>query len=688
LFSLFAATTNIAANDITQSDIDNFGSTHLNKPNVAVISAAANGNVLDQYELGRRLAEGVNGFPKNPSAALAWLNRAKKRGYPGAVSLDGLPKFPLQARFAGSIADTNFPDANIDVIQPYSAENQNAQFSAFNSSDNATIVHYFWYVSDADGNQIFNGNALLAGTEQEFQPTLSVPGTYYINLVVMDSSGWTSPESIEFVVPETAPPETPADLVPSAIFPALDNDGNINWSFEAKYSGLEVHIQPYTELPLATKGTPARWNGFSSIDNRIFIVDEQDGHVYEITNAQSPQLWFDISSAIQSHTGRELDTSNLFHGGVRGIAFHPDFLNNGKFYASIMEERPTDTSSHFYISDDSGISADSVLVEWTADPATFAMDISSYREVFRVGVPEYDHPIKQIAFNPHATPEDSDYGHLYIAHGDGSIESTLAGSGHNNDALGKILRIDPLESGDENYTMPADNPFLYDASIPSEVFSYGHRNPHHLAFTADGHLLATEAGRDNVDEINLVTSGSDYGWSEREGAFVHLDQGTVLNGIDALPANDAFNGYVYPAVQFGHHSAAGSTFTAVALGGGYVVENNSDIAGEFFFIDFPKTGDLLHASLSDILAANTTGDPATLTGAQAYIATVKFDHDSDPNTPALDNTIKEVIQSATGYVNTSDRLDVRIFQGPEGELYLSSKRNNRVYLVTSSLPND
>jgi len=423
----------------------------------------------------------------------------------------------------------------------------------------------------------------------------------------------------------------------------------------------------------------------SSFADRLFVVDEHDGRVYEVSN-NNAQLWFDIKSAIQSHTGRSLDTGNPFHSGVRSIAFHPDFESNGKFYATVMEQRPADTTQHNYLSDNSGIGADSVLIEWTADTTSFNINVSSYRELFRVGVPQYDHPIKQIAFNPNLTRGDSDFGNLYIAHGDGSVESTLAGTGQANDALGKILRINPLQNGSENYSIPTDNPFTADASLPDEVFSYGHRNPHHLAFTADGHLLTTEAGRDNIDEINLVEKGKNYGWALREGAYVHLDQGKLVNGISTLPVNDATNGFVYPAVQFGHHGNIGATFTGEALGGGYVVENGSALDGQFFFIDFPKTGLLFHTKLSDILAAKTTGAPEQLTNAQAFIASAKFDHDKNPDTQTLDNDLKQIVQSATSYVNINDRVDVRIFQGPGGELYLTSKRNNMMYVVANSLP--
>jgi len=87
--------------------------------------------------------------------------------------------------------------------------------------------------------------------------------------------------------------------------------------------------------------------------------------------------------------------------------------------------------------------------------------------------------------------------------------------------------FDPLAHNGNSYSVPVDNPFTEDSSLPDEVWSYGHRNPHHLAFSKAGHLLAAEAGRDNLDEVNLVQRAADYGWSEREGAYTHVAGGTA-----------------------------------------------------------------------------------------------------------------------------------------------------------------
>ena len=491
-------------------------------------------------------------------------------------------------------------------------------------------------------------------------------------------------------VPVTTSAMNPGDdaqTTPSATAPRVDAAGQVTWSFAPQLSSVELELMEFTEMPLADSGRPARWNSMAHADDRLFVSNEKDGRIFEITGRDT-SLWFDVATAVQTWTGRNLNTDNPFHGGVRGFAFHPNFSVNGKFYVSMMQDRPSDPSGFHYLSDASGdVEADSVLVEWSANPSTFAVDMNSYREVFRVGIPEYDHPIKQIGFNPVAQPGQEDFGLLYVAHGDGSRESSIVASGEQNNALGKILRINPLQNGTRSYSVPSSNPFVGSNAMLDEVYSLGHRNPHHLAFLPDGSLLATESGRDNIDEINLVTKGANYGWSQREGAYVNLGTGNLADGIQTLPANDAALGLTYPVVQFGHTGFVGDSFVGQGLGGGFAINNGSDLDGEFFYVEFVTSGQLFHSSMRSILASETEGDPAELTMAQTFETRIVFDHDGNPDTAAISYTIPELLQSSGNY-DGSGRVDIRIGQGPLGEMYLMNKRNNMIYLVRNSYPLD
>lgn len=465
-------------------------------------------------------------------------------------------------------------------------------------------------------------------------------------------------------------------------------------------SGFEVHLRPYVVFPDASNGTSPRLNAMATQGDRLFVVEETDATIYELTGtADNPtiEVFLDADAAVLAATGRAIDHSNPAHSGLRSVAFHPDFDSNGLFYTSAMEERPSDVSGHHYLSDvGSPVAADSVVAEWRVDTETGQVITSSYREVFRVGMPVYDHPIKQIAFDPFVDSADPEYGLLYIGHGDGSVWSDDARGGQANDALGKILRINPLAAGDDPYTVPTSNPFSDDSSMLSEVYSLGHRNPHHLSFAryqGESVLLVAEPGRDNVEEINLIEAGADYGWPLREGTFVHLGSGGVVDGVAALPSNDVENGFSYPAAQIGHDGDIGETVTHDAVAGGYVVQNASPLSGRYLFADFVESGELYHTTLSALSSAVTTMDasrperdePSELTQATIEVATIKFDHDGDAATAPLDRgSLLDVFDDSPNY--SSSRTDVRLGQGPAGEIFISSKRNNTIYLVTSSLP--
>ncbi len=461
-------------------------------------------------------------------------------------------------------------------------------------------------------------------------------------------------------------------------------------------SGMQLEVRRKARIP--NFGTNrVRMEGMASTgitgDTTLYVADQ--GHsrsIYQFdstTTGGNATLFLNVQSAVLSATGRNVNISSIVHGGVRTVAFHPEFATNGRFYTGMMEDRPLNLTGHTYLSDSaSPIAADAVLVEWTYNHGLGQVDTASYREVFRVGMPVVDHNIRQMAFNPLAVAGDEDYGLLYIAHGDGSVQSATAGGGQNNDALGKMLRINPLQDGANSYSVPASNPFVGSSGMLDEVFTLGHRNPHNFSFARDdvgtSHIIQVDIGRDNVDELNLLTAGDDYGWSEREGTFVHLDFGGIQNGIAPLPANEADNGYHFPAAQYGHVGPIGAGFVGQALVGGYVIRGG-DLEGEYVFSEFGDVGRIFHLGLDDLLSTITTLDPldpardepGELTQATIQELSILFDHDDNLLTPGLATTFESILQSDPNYVGS--RFDIRFGQGPDGTLYLMNKNNGWIY---------
>jgi hypothetical protein len=509
------------------------------------------------------------------------------------------------------------------------------------------------------------------------------------------------------------------------------------------FSGSNLKLQPYVTLP----------GGFSNIigmtwrpgDTRMYVTTEQ-GTIFAINDDgngnTTPVTWFNASSALQTGTGRSMN----FGGGQQGlqsVAFHPDFDNEsspgyGKLYTTMLENRPANPNSpaHFYLGNSTyggpfgpignPINADGVLAEWTYNFNTQQVDANSYREVFRTNMPNYDHPIKQARFNPYAEPEDEDYGLLYLTHGDSNNQDSLNDDPQDRgDVLGKMLRINPLESGGDRYTVPSSNPF-YSGSSPTEsgilgeVYAYGYRNPHTFSFNQDDegnvHILVGDIGRSNMEEINTAVPGGNYGWTKREGTFVHeqtsinvdeqdkddpppnADAGYIL-GVADLPANEATvgvgpdgNRYIYPVAQYDHNGPdvyIGEDYTATSVASGYVIRNGSDpnLDDQFIFHNFAfNHGDVYHTDFDEMRNAVTQLDPGDedrdepgeLAPAELRRLHLELDHDNNPNTaPVTGDNLNSVLGTF--------RNDGRYGEGLQGEMYISTKSND-IYLVANTLP--
>jgi hypothetical protein len=500
------------------------------------------------------------------------------------------------------------------------------------------------------------------------------------------------------------------------------------------FSGATLHLRPYVTLPSTNNDIISMTTRPG--DTRLYVTT-QEGTIFAVNEnpngTTTPVAWFNVATGIDQATTRFLFGNNG-HDGLQSTAFHPDFANvgtpgYGKFYTTLMETRPSSTVGHNYLgSASSGNSQrDSVLVEWTYNHTTSQVDSSSYRVLFRARLPVADHMIKQARFNPYAEPGDEDYGLLYITHGDSSSQqSTEDRPQLLNNVYGKMLRINPLDpdgAGSQLYSIPATNPFAGsgDPNVLKEVFAYGFRNPHTYSFNRDDegniHILLGDIGRNNIEEVNLVTVGGNYGWTKREGTFAHL-QGTIdvddplnpppnpnagyIYGVTNLPANEATvgvdaqgNRYVFPVAQYDHNGAdiwEGKDFNATAIASGFVLRNGSDPAlnNQLIFNNFSfNHGDVYHTDFDDMLGAvkqldpNDTSrdEPGELTQAEINRLHVSLDHDSNPNTPPVTGDNLNTVLGAF-------RSDARFGEGVLGQMYVSTKWSTlrTVYLVTNSVP--
>ena len=227
--------------------------------------------------------------------------------------------------------------------------------------------------------------------------------------------------------------------------------------------------------------------------DRIFVV-EQSGRIFIITkgNDKKAKQFLDIS-------GRVDDSGN--EEGLLGLAFHPDFKNNGWFFLNYTASNSTVISRFTANSQDPDI----------ADPG-------SEEILLTFSQPFSNHNGGKLAFNP----ED---GYLYIGTGDGGGAGDPQGNGQNlKTLLGKILRID-IDKKDSglNYSIPPDNPFKGNAEgSREEIFAYGLRNPWRFSFDSATNLLWTaDVGQNKIEEIDIIQKGKNYGWNIMEGSYCY-----------------------------------------------------------------------------------------------------------------------------------------------------------------------
>jgi glucose/arabinose dehydrogenase len=289
-------------------------------------------------------------------------------------------------------------------------------------------------------------------------------------------------------------------------------------------------------------------------DDPTLYVAEKTGRLIAIRGGSvDPNPVLDISR----------DVSLGGEQGLLGAAFSPD----GKF---------------LYV-DYTDANGDTHVTEFAMDGRR--ADVGSRRDVLFVAQPYTNHNGGGLAFGPD--------GYLYIALGDGGSGGDPHGNGQSlSTLLGKLLRISPRPSGDQPYTVPADNPFVDDGDARPEIWAYGLRNPFRFSFDrATGDLWIGDVGQSAWEEVDMQPvdsrGGENYGWNVMEGDHEYGDTpGTpemvppiyeYANGEGACVVT---GGYVYrgraiPALQgayvFGDF--CGGRLEAIQVDDGQVIDH-------------------------------------------------------------------------------------------------------------------
>ena len=290
--------------------------------------------------------------------------------------------------------------------------------------------------------------------------------------------------------------------------------------------------------------------------------------------------------------------------GLLGLAFHPDYRKNGLIYTYTSEpvNGPADFST---LADGEDANAQSVIREWhVPNPKkdNSIVDPNSSRVLMTIDQPQFNHNGGAVNFGPD--------GYLYIAVGDGG-NADDQGTGHAEggngqdlsagNVLGKILRIDPTgwNASNGQYGIPSDNPFVTSDGA-DEIFAYGFRNPFRFSFDQDsGALWASDVGQNDIEEVDLVVSGGNYGWPIKEGSFL-FDMNGDLPGFTTTYSPGVPAGLIDPVAEYDHDEGRSIT-------GGFVYQGEvNDLRGSFVFADW--TGPLFHLTDDGTILNLTTLD--------------------------------------------------------------------------------
>ena len=370
----------------------------------------------------------------------------------------------------------------------------------------------------------------------------------------------------------------------------------------ADESTIFAPIEPLSgvklKLDLVTDGLVAPLKGKVAPDEpgRFYVVN-QSGELTAVDIATGQKTLF-LSVASRLVAIGVLGPGTFDERGFLGVAFHPRYHSNGRFFTYTSE--PNGPAPTFPTTMPAGTlpNHQNVVAEWRAlSPGHPGAGAVFVKELIRVDWPQFNHDAGDITFGPD--------GKLYIPMGDGggaddedgdqSINPPPGVVGHPNGGnaqnldvpLGKILRVDVdgSNAGNGQYGIPGDNPFVHTPGALKEIWAYGLRNPYRMSFdSVTGLLIAGDVGQNDIEEVDVIVKGGNYGWNRKEGTKCFVPNG-IAEGFatDTCPANLPA-GLIDPIAQYDTDTEG------VSVIGGFVYHGTRfpELKGRYVFGDYTR----------------------------------------------------------------------------------------------------
>jgi glucose/arabinose dehydrogenase len=281
-------------------------------------------------------------------------------------------------------------------------------------------------------------------------------------------------------------------------------------------------------------------------DSRLFVL-EQPGRIQILEGGETTGTFLDIQGEVYQ------EQFNNDERGLLGLAFHPDYQNNGLFYVHYSASGSGDTQiSEFSVSSDPNV----------ADPASERTVISEEQLAF-------NHNGGMLAFGPD--------GFLHIGLGDGGDSNDTQNNAQNLSTIkGSLLRIDVDGRDAGAYGIPAGN--MTGTDVAPEILDYGLRNPWRFSFDpCTGDIYIGDVGQNEYEEIDVRPADADnvnWGWSVKEGMGCCQACDLGGNSCDETGLTD-------PILEYGRGDGTSVT-------GGYVYRSSEipGLRGYYFYGDF------------------------------------------------------------------------------------------------------